>query len=126
MPSRQPPVGEFSQDGSVVRLKFLNFMQYADTEFTLGPNLNVIIGPNGSGKSTIVNGICLGLAGKTSFLGRANNVADFIKLGEDTAYVEVELYQEEEGNIIIGRWISESQGHINLSEPRPEVGDKIY
>jgi len=119
MPSRQPPVGEFSQDGSVVRLKFLNFMQYADTEFTLGPNLNVIIGPNGSGKSTIVNGICLGLAGKTSFLGRANNVADFIKLGEDTAYVEVELYQEEEGNIIIGRkWDKSSKSSWTVNEKK--------
>ena len=28
-------------------------MQYRDTEFDLGPNLNVIIGPNGAGKSTI-------------------------------------------------------------------------
>ena len=35
------------------RLKFSNFMQYRDTEFDLGPNLNVIIGPNGAGKSTI-------------------------------------------------------------------------
>ena len=38
---------------NLFRLKFINFMQYGDTEFLLGPNLNVIIGPNGSGKSTI-------------------------------------------------------------------------
>ena len=41
----------FSQPGSIVRLKFINFMQYTETEFQCGPNLNVIIGPNGSGKS---------------------------------------------------------------------------
>ena len=40
-----------SQAGSIVRLKFINFMQYTETEFQCGPNLNVIIGPNGSGKS---------------------------------------------------------------------------
>ena len=40
-----------SQPGSIVRLRFINFMQYTETEFQCGPNLNVIIGPNGSGKS---------------------------------------------------------------------------
>ena len=43
--------GRFTQPGSIVRLKFVNFMQYTETEFQCGPNLNVIIGPNGSGKS---------------------------------------------------------------------------
>ena len=42
---------EFTQPGSIVRLKFINFMQYTETEFHCGPNLNTIIGPNGSGKS---------------------------------------------------------------------------
>ena len=79
-----PPVttpGQFTQPGSIVRLK------YKDTAFNCGPNLNVIIGPNGSGKSTIVNGICLGLAGKTSVLGRASSITDFIKVGEESAEV---------------------------------------
>ena len=40
-----------TQPGSITRLKFINFMQYTETEFQCGPNLNVIIGPNGSGKS---------------------------------------------------------------------------
>jgi hypothetical protein len=56
-----------SQPGSIVRLKFINFMQYKDTAFNCGPNLNVIIGFNGSGKSTIVNGICLGLRGRPAY-----------------------------------------------------------
>ena len=42
---------KFTQPGSIVRMKFVNFMQYSETEFHCGPNLNVIIGPNGSGKS---------------------------------------------------------------------------
>eukprot|EP00092_Neocalanus_flemingeri_P024188 GFUD01026235.1.p1 GENE.GFUD01026235.1~~GFUD01026235.1.p1 ORF type:complete len:1076 (+),score=430.02 GFUD01026235.1:59-3286(+) len=94
---------KFSQAGSIVRLKFTNFMQYKDTEFSCGPNLNVIIGPNGSGKSTIVNGICLGLAGKTSVLGRASSIAEFIKVGEDSAAVEVELFQPDKENVVICR-----------------------
>ena len=40
-----------TKPGSIVRVKFVNFMQYTETEFQCGPNLNVIIGPNGSGKS---------------------------------------------------------------------------
>lgn len=39
-----------------------------------GPNLNVVLGANGTGKSSIVCAICLGLAGKPSFLGRADKV----------------------------------------------------
>ena len=35
---------EFSQAGSIKRLKFINFMQYTEVEFQCGPNLNVIIG----------------------------------------------------------------------------------
>ena len=35
---------KFSQPGSIVRLKFINFMQYHEVEFKCGPNLNVIIG----------------------------------------------------------------------------------
>ena len=35
---------EFSQPGSIKRLKFTNFMQYTEVEFQCGPNLNVIIG----------------------------------------------------------------------------------
>ena len=34
----------FSQPGSILRLKFYNFMQYTEVEFHCGPNLNVIIG----------------------------------------------------------------------------------
>lgn len=39
-----------------------------------GPNLNMIVGANGTGKSSIVCAICLGLAGKTTILGRGDKV----------------------------------------------------
>lgn len=47
---------------------------YDICEVRPGPNLNMIIGANGTGKSSIVCAICLGLAGKPSFLGRAEKV----------------------------------------------------
>jgi len=94
---------EFTQPGSIKRLKFFNFMQYTEVEFDCGPNLNVIIGPNGSGKSTIVNGICLGLAGKPNVLGRSTNISDFVKVGQDQAMIEVELFHPEQENVIIVR-----------------------
>ena len=34
----------FTQPGSILRLKFDNFMQYTEVEVHCGPNLNVIIG----------------------------------------------------------------------------------
>lgn len=86
------------------------FPQYSDTEFLAGPNLNVIIGPNGSGKSTIVNGICLALAGKPSVLGRATHLSDFIRLGKQEAEVEVELFVPGEENVVIRRkWNQENK-----------------
>ena len=100
--------GRFTQPGSIVRLKFVNFMQYTETEFQCGPNLNVIIGPNGSGKSSIVNGICLGLAGKTNLLGRSANIQDFIKVGKEEATIEVELFNPSPANVTIRRRFDQS------------------
>ena len=51
----------------------------------------MIIGPNGTGKSSIVCAIALGLAAKTSVLGRAKEVQDFVKHGSVKAVIELEL-----------------------------------
>ena len=67
------------------------FRTYDSVEFTAGPQLNVVIGPNGTGKSTIVCAICLGLAGKTVWLGRAQQVSEFIKYGTNKGRIELEL-----------------------------------
>lgn len=120
---------KFEQDGSVVRLKFENFMQYSDTEFLMGPNLNVIIGPNGSGKSTIVNGICIGLAGKLSVLGRASNLADYILVGQDQAMIEVELFSKKGKNLVITRrWNTSGKSAWTLNGNKcteKEVKDRV-
>ncbi|RMZ98894.1 structural maintenance of chromosomes 5 [Brachionus plicatilis] len=91
--------------GSIIRIKLENFVTYDSLEFSPQPNLNVIIGPNGTGKSTIVCAICLGMTGKPSVLGRASNIADFIKYGKNKATIEIELNNENGTNFCIRRCI---------------------
>ncbi|CAG8478217.1 10797_t:CDS:10 [Diversispora eburnea] len=71
------------QMGSIVRVCLKNFVTYDSVEFYPGPNLNMIIGPNGTGKSTIVCAIALGLGWNTSLLGRAKEISDFVKHGQE-------------------------------------------
>jgi chromosome segregation ATPase len=58
-----------------------NFVTYNSCVVYPGARLNVVIGPNGTGKSTLVCALALGLGGPTSILGRAKDVADFIRHG---------------------------------------------
>lgn len=63
----------------------------------------MIIGPNGTGKSTIVCAIALGLGGSPALLGRAKNIAEFVKTGEDEATICIELKKVGVRNVIIQR-----------------------
>lgn len=85
-----PDISQF-QNGSIISLKLQNFVTYTLAEFQMSPSLNMIIGPNGSGKSTVVCAICLGLAGKTEYLGRASDASSYIKNGSPFATVEIIL-----------------------------------
>ncbi|KAK2513862.1 Smc5 [Columba guinea] len=91
-------------EGSIVKIFMENFLTYDICEVRPGPNLNMIVGANGTGKSSIVCAICLGLAGKPSFIGRADKVALFVKQGCLKAVVEIELFKPPE-NIVITREI---------------------
>ncbi|XP_005089499.1 structural maintenance of chromosomes protein 5 [Aplysia californica] len=95
-------------EGSIVRIKLTKFLTYDSVEIRPGPQLNVIIGPNGTGKSAIVCAICLGLAGKTSWLGRATDPRDYIRHGADKARIEIELFNPvaDASNYIIAREIT--------------------
>lgn len=90
--------------GSIVRVKLENFVTYDSVEFHPGPRLNMIIGPNGTGKSTIVCAIALGLGWLPAVLGRAKDVASFVKQGTEESLIEIEL-QASKGkrNVIISR-----------------------
>ncbi|XP_046315368.1 structural maintenance of chromosomes protein 5 isoform X3 [Marmota monax] len=91
-------------EGSIVRIAMENFLTYDTCEVTPGPHLNMIIGANGTGKSSIVCAICLGLAGKPAFMGRADKVGFFVKRGCSKGMVEIELFRTS-GNLIITREI---------------------
>lgn len=96
------------QPGSIVRVKLSNFVTYTAVEFLPGPSLNMVIGPNGTGKSTLVCAICLGLgwgpqvnvhcgrvceivSDEQQHLGRAKDISEFVKHGEQEATIEIEL-----------------------------------
>lgn len=57
-----------------------------------GPHLNMIVGANGTGKSSIVCAICLGLAGKPSFIGRAEKVRIWFGSVYDIVWTSVIWY----------------------------------
>jgi DNA repair ATPase RecN len=89
---RSPPrARDQHKPGAIVRIKVKNFVTYASAEFNCGPSLNMIIGPNGTGKSTLVCAICLGLGAKTSVLGRAKDLSEYVKHGCESAEIEIEL-----------------------------------
>lgn len=64
---------------------------YASCVMEPGPKLNLVLGPNGTGKSSLVCALCVGLAGGTKLLGRADKVGDFVQRGEKWATVTVTL-----------------------------------
>lgn len=86
------------QNGNIITLKLQNFVTYTLAEFAMTPSLNMIIGPNGSGKSTVVCAICLGLAGKTEYLGRASDAANYVKNGCPYSTIEITLRDTEAPN----------------------------
>ncbi|KAI9226884.1 MAG: P-loop containing nucleoside triphosphate hydrolase protein [Piptocephalis tieghemiana] len=90
-------------DGSILQLILHHFVTYDHCVFRPGPRLNLVIGPNGTGKSTLMCGMILGLGGKPDILGRARDIADFIKHGHESGWVEVTL-----------RSSSSSSGHVRI------------
>lgn len=67
----------------------------------------MIIGPNGTGKSSVVCAIALGLGWKPNVLGRAKDVASFVKQGHEDGTIELELKGKNDGrdNLVIERKI---------------------
>ena len=51
-----------------------DFLCYEDTQFSPGPQLNLVVGPNGSGKSSTVGAIALGLSDTAGTKVAANPV----------------------------------------------------
>eukprot|EP00762_Andalucia_godoyi_P001873 ANDGO_06011.mRNA.1 Structural maintenance of chromosomes protein 5 len=78
--------------GAIRKVTFHNFMTYDDASFCPGPRLNLVAAPNGCGKSTIVAAICFVLDGTMSLMNRSDDMKDYVKKGESSAFVEVELH----------------------------------
>ncbi|KAI8647312.1 hypothetical protein BD408DRAFT_171306 [Parasitella parasitica] len=90
-------------EGSIVKITLTNFVTYNYCEISPGPHMNMIIGPNGTGKSTIVCAIALGLGGTPALLGRAKDINEFVKTGEDEATIIIELKKVGTRNVIVQR-----------------------
>ncbi|XP_028309917.1 structural maintenance of chromosomes protein 5 [Gouania willdenowi] len=103
-------------EGSILQITMKDFLTYDFIVVHPGPNLNMIVGANGTGKSSIVCAICLGLAGKTSLLGRGDKVGIYVKNGCSKGYIEIELYKIG-GNVVIKREIirETNQSHWMLN-----------
>lgn len=90
---------------SVVRGGFITYLlsisrTYEVINFVPKEYLNVILGPNGTGKSTLVSAILIGMGGDFEKIGRATHLKDYIKHGQESASIEITLYQNEERETI--------------------------
>ncbi|KAK3331007.1 SMC5-like protein [Apodospora peruviana] len=115
------------QPGAIVRVRVQNFVTYERAEFSLGPNLNMVIGPNGTGKSSLVCAICLGLGYGSNVLGRASAYGEFVKHGQDEAEIEVELQKKpgEATNHVVGLCIrrEDNSRKFTLNRQRATLKD---
>ncbi|KAJ8708457.1 hypothetical protein PYW07_010582 [Mythimna separata] len=90
--------------GCIYRIELINFVTYKKVVLYPSTSLNLIIGPNGTGKSTFVCAIILGLCGKTSVIGRAKKISEYVRSGCEDSKIEIELYRgPNERNVIITR-----------------------
>ncbi|MEW5302675.1 MAG: hypothetical protein WDW36_005436 [Sanguina aurantia] len=78
--------------GALMRIKVHDFMTYCGTVIIEpGPRLNLMLGPNGTGKSSFVCALCIGLAGSTKLLGRADNLQDYVRRNCTSFFTEITL-----------------------------------
>ncbi|CAG5866728.1 unnamed protein product [Menidia menidia] len=83
------PTGDI---GLIESITLKNFMcHHILGPFQFGPNVNFIVGNNGSGKSAILTALIVGLGGKATVTNRGVSLKDFVKTGENTADITVQL-----------------------------------
>ncbi|GAB6032402.1 Structural maintenance of chromosomes protein 5 [Chamberlinius hualienensis] len=128
MSKRTPTSPTVYVEAAIVCIKLRDFMTYSQLEYYPGPRMNLIIGPNGAGKSTILCGICLGLGGTPSSVGRSGTVAQYIKHNRDKALIEIELFSPDTKNYVISREIhsnNQSVWMINAKPSNQKVVDQL-
>ena len=72
----------------VRRVRTLGLRNLADAEVELGEGVTLVWGPNGAGKTNLLEGLYLGLAGRSP---RTRNDRETIAFGQPLARVEVEV-----------------------------------
>ncbi|XP_063852598.1 LOW QUALITY PROTEIN: structural maintenance of chromosomes protein 5-like [Scylla paramamosain] len=92
--------------GNICRIYVKDFLTFNEVEVRPKPRLNLICGPNGSGKSSILSAICLCLGGKAQVMGRSKEVFDYVKVGKPEAILEVELFVQNQINVVLTHKIS--------------------
>jgi chromosome segregation ATPase len=117
--------------GNIVEIEMHNFMTYGHIKSRPGSRLNLVIGPNGTGKSSLVCAIAIGLAGEPQLLGRASNIGDYVKRGEESGWIKISLRGNAVGEtIIITRKIdrqNRSEWQINgRTVPKRDVLDTVH
>lgn len=90
-----------SLKGKIKSVAVKDFVTYDVVIFYPDEHLNIIIGPNGTGKSTIVAAIVLGMGGNCKLLSRSGSIEDYIKNGKEMAKIEVALYKNSRGDIMM-------------------------
>lgn len=115
--------------GQIIRIKCENVLTYKSMEIFPCEKLNLILGANGSGKSTMIVAIILGLGGNPAVVGRATELSSYVKSGQRSAKIEIELYNDKpEGNDVITRHFNvknESQFLFNGKRIGPEKLERI-
>ncbi|XRB10317.1 structural maintenance of chromosomes protein 5 [Pseudoscourfieldia marina] len=118
-----------ARKGTVLRVEMRNFMTYAHVVVEPGLRLNLILGPNGTGKSSLVCALCVGLAGHTKLLGRADKISDYVKRGEEFGSVKITLASGEgEAPVTVFRKIkrdNSSEWKVNGSPCSKEKVEKL-
>ncbi|KAH9312049.1 hypothetical protein KI387_027084, partial [Taxus chinensis] len=117
--------------GNIVEIEIHNFMTYKHLRSKPGSRLNLVIGPNGTGKSSLVCAIAIGLAGEPQLLGRASNIGDYVKRGEESGWIKISLRGNKAGETItITRKIdrqNKSEWQLNgRAVPKRDVVDTVH
>lgn len=112
--------------GSIIRVDVKNFMTYSRCTIEPGPTLNLVLGPNGTGKSSLVCALCVGLAGSTKLLGRADDVGSYIRRGTSEGQVTVTLAKEGGGTHVITRKMKKaSDGGVKGAHSEFSIDGKV-
>ncbi|KAF2459353.1 DNA repair protein [Lineolata rhizophorae] len=83
-----------AEAGIIEEVRCYNFMCHAKLQVKLGPLINFIIGHNGSGKSAVLTALTLCLGGKATSTNRGQSLKSFIKEGQDSATLSVQIKNE--------------------------------